>query len=163
MKSPPKLYLITGHTGAGKSTIAKRMAKELPAFYLSHDELLVLAYGDNIEKLDFKNCCERLDVLIWKQAKQLFGLNIDIVLEGYGSREMRDGVRTEAAKIGYVVEVIWVECPAEERLRRVHERNKNLNDEGFLITEEDFYRMEALDGDLGEDETFTRIDNSTPI
>lgn len=162
MTTNPTLYLMTGNTGAGKSTVSKQMAIDLPAFYLSHDGLLVLAYGDHIESLDFKECCARMDNLIWKQAEQMFRLNIDMVIEGYGSREMRDGVRIEAAKIGFDVKLIWVDCPAEERLRRVRMRNKNLNDEGYLITEEDFYRMEALDGDLGEDESFTRVDNSLP-
>lgn len=161
-QNPPTLYLITGKTGAGKSTISKKMAKETPAFYLSHDELLVLAYREEgLDALGFKECCERMDDLIWKQAKQLFKLHVDVVLEGYGSREMRDQARKDAEEIGFNCQMIWVYCPTEERLRRVKLRNQNLNDEGYHITEEDFYRMESLD-DLEADEPVIRIDNSVP-
>ena len=138
----PTLYLITGHTGAGKSTVAKKMAAEMPAFYLSHDELLVKAYGDNIDQLDFGDCCERMDQLIWKQAQQIFDLGINLVLEGYGTKEMRDGVRNEAETIGFDYRLVWIDCPADIRLERVRQRNESLNDEGFFISDEDFFRME---------------------
>lgn len=151
---------MSGHTGAGKSSIAKRMAADLPAFYLSHDELLVKAYGDNIGKLDFRDCCERMDRLIWKQAKQLFDLGIDLVLEGFGTKEMRDGVRREAAEIGYVCQMIWVECPADIRLKRVRQRNNNLNDEGYAFSDEEFWEVEQANEDLDPAEFAQVIDNS---
>ncbi len=163
MNRSPTLTLITGHTGAGKSTIAKKMAANLPAFYLSHDELLVKAYGNNIETLDFADCCKRMDTLIWTQAKQLHSLGIDLVLEGFGTKPMRDGVRKEAARIGYQFKLVWVECPAEIRLKRVLQRNQNLNDEGYLFTEEEFWRIEQMNEDLDPAEIAEIVDNSTPI
>ncbi len=161
MHETPTLYLMTGRTGAGKSTISKKMAGELPALHLSHDELLAMAYGDDIGRLDFADCCRRMDELIWRQAQRLHALGIDVVLEGYGSRAMRDGARLQATRIGFVFQMIWVDCPAQERLRRVRLRNQSLNDEGSFITDDDFHRMEALDG-LQADETATIVDNSTP-
>jgi predicted kinase len=118
-----------------------------------------VAYGGLLEKLDFKRCCAQMDALIWKQAKRLYELNIDVVLEGYGTRAMRDRVKVEAAQIGFQYQVIWVECPAEERLSRVRLRNQSLTDEGFFISDTEFYEMEALNENLGEDEPATRIDN----
>ena len=156
----PTLYLITGHTGAGKSTFAKKRAADLPAFYLSHDELLVKAYGDNIGHLDFQDCCQRMDQLIWKQAQQLFDLNIDLVLEGYGTRAMRDDVRRVAEKIGYDFKLIWVDCPAEIRLERVRQRNQHLNGEGYAFTDDEFWEGEQADEGLGSDEVVEWIDNS---
>ncbi len=163
MTNKPILYLIVGHTGAGKSTIAKKLAAELPAFYISHDELLVTAYGDNIEQLDFRDCCERMDSLIWKQAKQLFNLKLDLVLEGFGTKKMRDGVQTEAEKIGYQFKMIWVDCPADIRLQRVLRRNGNLNGEGYFFTEKEFWEIEQANEDLAPDEIADHIDNSAPI
>ena len=160
MSNIPTLYLIAGHTGAGKSTISKKMAKELLAFYLSHDELLAIAYGDLIGQLDFRECCDRMDKLIWRQANQLFDLKIDLILEGFGTREMREGVKQEAEKIGFHYQLIWVDCPVDERLRRVRERNQNLNDEGYFISDEDFYRMEKANENLTADENAQIIDNS---
>ncbi|MEM8860338.1 MAG: ATP-binding protein [Chloroflexota bacterium] len=163
MKKHQTLYLITGHTGAGKSTIAKKMAADLPAFYLSHDELLVKAYGDNIGHLDFQVCCKRMDQVIWKQAQQLFDLEIDLVLEGYGTRAMRDDVREQAQKIGYTFRLIWIECPADIRFERVRQRNKNLNDEGYAFTDEEFWEAEQSSEGLDPDEIADWIDNSATI
>lgn len=163
MSTKPTLYLIVGHTGAGKSTIAKKMAADLPAFYLSHDELLVKAYGDHINQLDFQDCCKRMNDLIFKQAQRLFDLNVDLVLEGYGTKAMRDSVRQEAAKIGYVFRLIWIECPAELRLERVRQRNKNLNGEGYAFTDEEFWEVEKANEDLDPAEIADYIDNSAPI
>ena len=159
----PKLYLITGHTGAGKSTICKKMRDSLPAFYLSHDQLLVQAYGNLIDTLDFKWCCDQMDGLIWQQAKQLKVFNVDIVLEGYGVRSLRDGVKTSAEQLGYDYELIWVSCPVDERWRRVQHRNEDLKGEGYFTDEADFYRMEEANEELYEDEVATYIDNSTKI
>ena len=160
MSRRTKIYLICGGTGAGKTTIAKKMEVDLPAYRISHDEMLLSAYGEKIEKDKFRECCERINRIVWMQVERLSKLGVDIVLEGWGSLSLRDQAREEIERIGIDHEFIYVDCPQEVRFQRVKKRNQKLNGEGYFISEEDFRRMEGTGGKSVRDEKFTRIDNS---
>ena len=161
MKNRSKVYLVSGRTGAGKTTIAKRLEKENSAFRISHDEWLRVAYGEKIEKDRFRECCERLSRLVWQQVERLADVGIDVILEGWGTRKLRDEARRELKRIGVNYQFLFVECPRDMRSQRIRERNRNLGVDGFYISEEDFDRMENLKEEFDEDEEVTLIDNST--
>ncbi len=155
-----KVYLISGRTGAGKTTFAKRLAAEKKAFRISHDEWLRTAYSPAIKNIPFRERCERINELIWKQVEQLNALGVDVVLEGWGSRRLRDDARMKLRKIGVEHEFFYVECPRNERWKRVQRRNASMSHAGETISKEDFMRMEEIDEELEDDESATVIDNS---
>lgn len=136
------------------------MADQLPAFRISHDEWLRLAYGKEIHKSHFSDCCDRINELVWSQIEQFAKFGLDVVLEGWGDRAQRNEARTQLARLGLEFRFYLVDCPKEIRLERVLRRNSNLGREGFFITEKDFNRMEEIDDVFGHDEPFIRIDNS---
>jgi len=167
MPSQNTVYIICGRTGAGKTTLSKKIASELRAFRISHDEWLLTAFGSDIQQADFKTCCERINELIWRQVEQAITCGIDVILEGWGGRELRDQARQVLTQRNIHHQFITIECPKEVRLERVMRRNKSLNDEGFHITEEDFQRMEELEEGFGADEQcivlHNSVNNSHPI
>lgn len=159
MKSP-KIHIISGRTGAGKTTVAKLMARDLSAFRISHDELLISLYGDEFDANAFQECCQRINVVVWKQVAQLSALGVDVVLEGWGSRLLRDQAREELDRLGVRYEFYFVDCPREIRLERVRKRNQRTNGEGMEISYEEFERMECIKEEFDPDEECIMIDNA---
>ena len=153
------VYLISGRTGAGKTTIAKQMQSDLKAFRVSHDELLVTVYGGQINDSDFKVYCERINQLVWLMVEQAFLCGIDVILEGWGTRDLRDQARSRLTRLGAEHEFIYIECDRDTRFRRVMRRNVALANEGFHISEEHFHRMEELREEFDADEQCTVINN----
>ena len=153
------VYLISGRTGAGKTTIAKQMQLDLKALRVSHDELLRTVYGDQINESDFKVYCERINSLVWKHVEQALLCEVDVILEGWGTRDLRDQARTQLNRLGANYEFIYVECARDIRFQRVMRRNEVLSNEGFHISEEDFDRMEELREEFDGDEQCTVIKN----
>jgi predicted kinase len=135
------------------------MQSDLKAFRISHDEILRTVYGSQIDESDFRLCCERVNRLVWRQVEQACQCKVDVILEGWGTRELRDQARAELNKMGADYEFIYVECAREVRFERVMRRNEALNDEGFFISEEEFNRMEKLREELDDDEEGSVISN----
>ena len=148
-----KIHAFTGGTGAGKTTISKQFPKEIGAYRISHDELLSLVYDQDQLVRDHLKCCKRANNLAWKIVEQVTSLGVDVVMEGWGSRELRDQIRKNAD------EFYLVSYPQEERLKRIRKRNKQTSEDTPYISDEDFYRIEKIENDFGDEETYTVIDN----
>ncbi len=65
--------------------------------------------------------------MVWNQIEHLFTFGIDFVIEGWGSRQLRDQVRKEINRIGIDSVFLFIDCPREIRHERVKDRNKKLN------------------------------------
>ena len=129
-----KIHAFTGGTGAGKTTISKQFSKKIGAYRISHDELLSLVYDQDQLVRDHLKCCKRANNLAWKIVEQVTSLGVDVVMEGWGSRELRDQIRKNAD------EFYLVSCPQEERLKRIRKRNKQTSEDAPYISDEDFYK-----------------------
>jgi hypothetical protein len=47
MRFMPSAHLIYGYLGAGKTTFARQLERDIPAIRFSHDEWMVRLYGDD--------------------------------------------------------------------------------------------------------------------
>ncbi len=136
------LFITCGVTGAGKTTVAKRLEAEHAALRLTADEWLHELYRD--EELVCINENGDLRVphrpqverLQWALALRALGLGMNVVLDwGLWTREERDRYRTEAQGLGIRV-VLCVLAPSrEELLRRLAARNADLPAGTFRIDE----------------------------
>ncbi|NUP09714.1 MAG: AAA family ATPase [Polyangiaceae bacterium] len=124
----PRVYLVIGPVGAGKSTFALGLAKTHRAVRLTLDDWMTTLFAKDRPGSDVTSWyIERADRAvdqIWKVAAAILEVGIDVVLEiGLIRRDDRERFyrRVDAASIALTVFVL--DADRATRRRRVEERN----------------------------------------
>lgn len=126
--SDPRLLLMCGLPGAGKTTLAKRLEAALPAVRLCPDEWMT---DLGIDLFDLR-ARTRLETVFWQHARDLLRLGQSVVLEsGFWLRSDRDEKRLGARALGAAVELHYLDVPFDELCRRLEARTG-----GVTITRE---------------------------
>ncbi len=119
MDARPKLYVMVGLPGAGKTTRACQLEAEKQALRLTLDEWMIPLFG--VPDADGKQ-----DVvegrLIWLALRAL-RLGVDVVLDfGVWARDERSALRWLAAQAGADCELVYMAVSEPERRRRAEAR-----------------------------------------
>ncbi len=97
----PRLHLMHGFIGAGKTTYARQLELKLPALRLTQDEWMIARHGTNPPADQFEKYERRLKGLLWRWAKAELAHGRDVILDyGFWSRPSRDAIRGMAGEIG---------------------------------------------------------------
>ena len=107
----PRLILTCGLPGAGKTTLARRLASERGAVRLTKDEWQ-WALGSTPWDRELG---ARIEAELVRHAEELLGLGVSVVLDfGLWSRAERDELRRRARTLGVGVELHVLAAPVEE-------------------------------------------------
>jgi len=118
--SQPRLILTCGLPGAGKTTLATRLAAERGAVRLTKDEWLWALGSSPWDRVTG----ERVEQELWHLAREILRLGLSVVLDfGLWARAERDEMRTVARDRGVGVELHHLDVPPDELWRRIEVRN----------------------------------------
>ena len=149
-------HLIHGFLGAGKTTFARQLERELPAIRFSQDEWMSHLYGNDPPPDEFPIYFRRISELIARLWPRCLELGVDVILDlHFWSREDRDETRVTAAKLGACSRLYRLTCPEDEAWRRLEKRNLNL-DGSLFISRNTFEVLKSHFEPLSNDEE--RID-----
>ncbi len=133
----PKLIIVCGLPGSGKTTHAIAREQELGAIRLNPDEWL-LALSLSLHDEDKR---AQIEALQWMQAQRLLALGQTVVIEwGTWGKSERDTLRLGARALGAAVELHYLSTPIEVLFERVQQRGM----EDPPLTREDLARSTAI-------------------
>lgn len=129
----PKLIIVCGLPGSGKTTHATALEQELGAVRLNPDEwmqALSLSLHDEEKRA-------HIEALQWTQAQRLLALGQTVIIEwGTWGRTERDTLRLGAKALGAAVELHYLSAPVSVLFERVQQRGM----EAPPLTREDLMR-----------------------
>ena len=130
------LHLIVGLPCSGKTTLAKKLEKELPALRLTPDEWEIRLFGQDANEPEHNSRHNSIESMLWEIAKRGLELGINVILDfGFWAKEEREEFRSRAKKLGAGSEIHYLDVSEDELLRRLKERNLRPSPESYVITE----------------------------
>jgi predicted kinase len=116
----PRLIIVCGLPGSGKTTLARALEGKLRAVRLSPDDwmdALSLSLYDEEKR-------GKIEALQWKFGQELLALGLTVIIEwGTWGRSERDALRLGARALGAAVELHYLSAPADVLFDRIQRRN----------------------------------------
>jgi len=140
MPSTPTLHFFCGKAGAGKTTVASRLAQELGAILISEDIWLKRLYGDEMKVFDdYVRFARRLKTVVGPHAVSLLNTGHSVVLDFQANtRAGRSWFRSVFEQAGAAHVLHYVNASDEVCLAHIEKRNAERPEGSHHLTEEDF-------------------------
>lgn len=140
------LHFFCGKAGAGKTTIATRIAADYSATLLSEDIFMTRLFGDQMKTFDdYIRLSRKLRDVIGPLAIDLLTSNRSVVLDFQGNTKVaRSWFRSifEVARSSHVLH--FVNTPNELCLERIAKRNLERPEGSHHLTKEDFLHLSSF-------------------
>lgn len=130
------LTLVCGLPGAGKTTLAKKLALERLAVRLCPDDWIIGILKDVNDTVERDRLRDPVEQLLWKLAQELLKLGTSVIMEnGFWGKDERESYRLTATMLGANVELHFVDVSFEVLWERVEKRNSNPTE--FVMTKQE--------------------------
>ncbi len=115
----PRLIIVCGLPGSGKTTLARVLESRLRAVRFSPDEWMDALSLDLYDE----ERRGRIETLQWKFAQELLAQGLTVIIEwGTWGRSERDTLRLGAQALGAAVELHYLAAPADVLFDRLQRR-----------------------------------------
>jgi predicted kinase len=126
MSPEPTIHLMCGLVAAGKTTLARQLARDLPAVRLSRDEWMLRLYGGRYDDPTYIARLQPCTEVLWDVATGIVGAGSSVILDwNFWNRELRSQARHRADACGAALVVHWLDVPVDLAAQRAKAR---LND-----------------------------------
>jgi predicted kinase len=117
--SEPRVHLLCGLVGAGKTTLARQLAAEEMGVRFSLDEWMLRLYGTRYDDPSYVARIDGCKAMIWDLARQVLGAGHDVVLDwNHWSRQRRAESIEAASAVGATPVVHYLDVPVEVAVAR---------------------------------------------
>ena len=131
------IHLMVGFMGFGKTTLAKQLAKIIPAVRLTHDDLMVKLYGRNMPYAEFHPNYDKIDTVLWDLAEKIIKTGTDVIMDyGFWSHKDRENAWQRAKKITNNIVFHYIDCDLKIAKERIIKRSKDNSDELYIREDE---------------------------
>lgn len=146
MSAPPTLHFFCGKAGAGKTTIANRVAQEVGAILISEDIWLTRLFGDQMKTFDdYIRFSRKLKTVVGPLVVDLLSTGLSVVLDFQANTKTgRAWFRSVFEQAGAAHLLHFVNTTNSECLLRIAKRNIERPEGSHHLTEEDFQQVSAL-------------------
>ncbi len=115
----PRLIIVCGLPGSGKTTLAKELEQKLRAVRFSADEWMTALSLDLYDE----GARGRIEALQWRFGQELLAQGLTVIVEwGTWGRSERDALRLRARALGAAVELHYLAAPADVLFERIQRR-----------------------------------------
>ncbi len=145
MRETPTLHFFCGKAGAGKTTVAARIAEQHRAILVSEDIWLKRLYGDEMKTFDdYIRFSRRLRTVVGPLAVDLLKAGHSVVLDFQANtRSGRGWFRSVFEQAGAAHVLHHLDTPDDVCLARIARRNVERPDGSHHLTEEDFMHVSS--------------------
>lgn len=142
----PRIHLIIGPVGAGKSTFARTLAAEERAVRLGLDDWMAKLYGADERPADrlawYRERTERCLEVIWSITEQLIAAGTNVVLEiGLIRRAEREAFYARVDRAAFDLTVHVLDAPRDVRRERVQKRNAQRGETFSMVVPDAIFEL----------------------